>query len=233
MTTVTTERPEGLPLVELDKEDALMAALTNLAYSSKEDLAKKVKPPKIKKPKGSRSSKFWFTMSTVEIEVEEQKQKMLPQALEHIDANVAARLKKYKTELSPELKSNIETVREFFLTELAPLTIATNGGVTQAKEVVQRLLDTEVDPSLLDKFNNMANRAAVMRLALFVVEYFKLPKEHLSYMFPTPTGQDPDLKQILALLKNLPKESNKDSLKNSSRLIEKTVENVIEKFGAR
>jgi hypothetical protein len=225
------ELPQGTPLEELEKADALMAALTNLAYSSED---KKKKPKPNPRPKGSRTSRFWFTLTSVEVDVEEQKLKMAPKALEHIDEEVSVRLKKYKKELSPDLRKNIEVVREFFLKELAPLTIATDGGVTQAKEVVQRLLDTEVDSALVDKFNNMANRAAVMRLALFVLDYFNLPREHLSALFPNGSGQDSELKQILNMLKSLPSKSDIERTnKTSAAMLEKTVEKVIDKLGNR
>lgn len=221
MATVSDNTPVGRPLKDLVNADAGLEALTNLAYSVKRE--EKPKPiPRI----GTRTSKFWFTLESTEDYVAKSKAKLAPKAIEHIDAAVEARLKLYKNEVRPALKENIEFVREFFLTELAPLTIASEGGIVQAKDVVQRLLDTEVDAALIDKFRNMTNRAAVMRLALFVLDYFKLPKEYLSSMFAQP-NQSSEFDKLLKIMEAMP---SREDMEKTSRLANKQMATTVEKL---
>lgn len=209
---------------DLAGADATLDALTNLAYSVK---------PETPEPKkaGNRTSQFWFKVESIEEVVAKAKVDMAPKQVEHVDAAVTKRMASYKTQLSPMLKNNIEVVREFFLNELTPLTVASEGGITQAKEVVQRLLDTQVDSALIDRFRGMASRAAVLRLAIFMVEYFKLPKEYIHNLFSQPiTSQDSELKQVMEALNAMAKQQGAEAPRD--RRMERAVtklENLVDK----
>jgi hypothetical protein len=132
---------------------------------------------------------------------------MQPKAVEHIDAEVESRLLTYRKEMPDILRNKVEKVREFFLTEIAPLTLASGGGNSQSREVVQRLLDTDVDTAMFARFENMVNRAATIKMAEFTLEYFQLPKEYLQSILG-PTGNapptDPILKELLTTLRDMP-----------------------------
>ena len=162
--TLLTGKSQGA----LDQEDQLLTALTTLAYADK--------PVNNK----ARTSRFWFQVETTSQMVEKKKKSLSRKPIEHIDAEVEARLLTYETELSPVLKDKITKVREFFLTEIAPLTFATAGGSLQSKAVAERMLETEVDPAIFNRFENMVNRAATIKLALFVLDYFGLPQSHFN-----------------------------------------------------
>jgi hypothetical protein len=212
----------GRSAKDLAKVDTTLSALSNLAYPVKQK-------PVARKP-ANRTSRFWFKVESVEEVVAQAKVDMAPREVEHVDAEVTKRLVSYKGELTPALKTNIEAVREFFLRELTPLTVATEGGILQAKDVVQRMLDTEVDSALIDRFRGMASRAAVLRLAIFITDYFKLPKEYINNLFSQPiTQQDSELKQVLEALAEINKKQEDGSVSRSR--MEKAVsklENIVD-----
>ena len=208
---------------DLAKSDMTLDALSNLAYSTA--------PAKVTKKQPNRTSSFWFRVESVADVVAKAKVDLAPKQVEHVDLEITKRVASYKAQLSPALKTNIEVVREFFLRELTPLTVASEGGITQAKEVVQRLLNTEVDSALIDRFRGMASRAAVLRLAIFMVEYFELPKEYIHNLFSQPiTSQDSEMKQVMELLATMQKSQEEGSV--SRRRMEKAVsklESAVEK----
>lgn len=187
---VTTETPTGKPQNEMDQEDAVTSALSNLAYST----------AKV----GKKRSRFFFTIETNAEVIADIKQSMTKKKVEPIDAEVQTRLKQYRKDAPDQLKGRIAEVREFFLTEIAPRTLASSGGTIQATEVVQQLLETEVDQNIMSRFDNMVNRAATLKLADFVLRYFDLPQHHLEAIMGTGSQIDPVMKAVLEQLKNMP-----------------------------
>ena len=202
-----TNSPVGKPQEALDNEDSILKSLSNLAYSS-------VAPESKKKVDVSnmRTSRFWFTLETPQEAVNKVKESMIPKPVEHIDVEVQKRLARYKTEAPVQLHEKIKEVREFFLTQIAPRTLAASGGTIQATEVVQRLLDTDVDPAIMNRFENMINRAATLKLAEFALHYFDLGPEHLESLLGNQHQGDPDMKALLRQLKELPQMSDMKSL---------------------
>ena len=170
----------GLSKEALAAEDTLAVRLSQLAYAD----------PKLSaKPQPGRKSKFWFQVEDNTLTV--TKEAMRPRKLDHIDSQVDKRLKSYKKSSPKEFQNCIVAVREFFLNEIAPKTIAATGGTTQATEVIRRLLDTDVDPSTVDRFYTMLNRATTLKLAEFVVSYFGLPKEYMASIIGGKAQEQP------------------------------------------
>jgi hypothetical protein len=190
----------GKPQAVLDQEDAMLASLTNIAYSQKSVPANKLN--------ATRNSKFWFKLETTNSIVEDRKYRLAPKEVEYIDAEVEGRLKSYRPQIGPMLQGNISVVREFFLTEIAPLTMASEGGTLQSKEVVQRLLDTEVDATLFSKFHTMVNKAANLKMAIFVASYFGLPESSISSLIGVEESEN---RKLANSLSSLP---SKNDLKN-------------------
>lgn len=203
----------GKDQASLDKEDAFLARLSNIAYV--EETSSKY---------GSRKSRFWFRVESTEQFVKEKKKKLEKPTLEHIDEQVEKRTKTYEVELTPALKTKIELIREFFLTEIAPLTFASSAGGLQAKAVAERLLDTEIDASMFSRFDNMVNRAATIKMASFVLSYFNLPESHFNSLIgPRPSAQDPvsdSIKELMDMMSHMP---NKKTLKQE-------IDSSLEKF---
>lgn len=190
------------PLVPMTKQDEdvhdeVLASLSQLAYSSA------TIKPKVRK---KRHSRFFFRINpSFAQEVKAKKQSVLPKKLQPIDSEVDNRVATYKKELPAELSGNIDAVREFFLRDIGPLSLATSAGATQAMEVVKRLLNTDVDSTQFEKFERMSHAAVNLKMARFIARYYKLPKREAQRIIdaiapkqptfipiPTPSSPQPD-----------------------------------------
>ena len=96
--------------------------------------------------------------------------------LDFINQEVEDRTEAYRDQLPPSLSKNISTVREFFLNEVDPLVLGVQGGLAQALDVVQKTLDSAVDPLPFAQFERMVAHARLYKMASFIVKYMKLPK---------------------------------------------------------
>lgn len=174
--------------------DELLAALSDLAYAT----------PVTQAPARKKyQSRFFFKLSrAIAVDVEEHKKKLIPKVMEHVDAEVEKRLKTYKKEVPPTIASNIEAVREFFLNVIGPRSMASSAGSSQAREIVQRLLNTEVDSTQFDKFERMSHEAVNIIMAKFVAQYYGLPvkaaRAILASIQPRPPMSMPVPMQALA-----------------------------------
>ena len=152
-------------------DDALAKTLGRIAYSV----------PK----RQNRTSRFWFKMDLPSTKAQ-RKKASAPKKLDHIDSQIETRLDRYK-QMSPRMfQGNIQEIREFFLTEIAPKTLSVSGGTTQAAEVLRRMLDTDIDASTAQRFTNMVNRASTLKMAQFVAKYFNLDPTFVDAIIGTP-----------------------------------------------
>jgi BMFP domain-containing protein YqiC len=135
-------------------------------------------------------SRFFFQIDTT---IEERKEQFKPKKLEHVDADIIERADRYKKEVSATLQSKIDQISDFFLSEIAPLSIASSGGSRKAYKVVERYLDDKVDTTLQSTFDTMIVRAARLKMAMFVAELFKLPKDQVDELMPK-VAVDPEKK---------------------------------------
>lgn len=166
---------------EEDQADDLLASISRIAIADTPpdedehvEAAAANTEPKIKKKK--RKSRFFFTPSKSFIdEVEERKDLSKPTVLSMVDQEVEARRKTYRNELPDALQERIEEVREFFLTEVGPVTLGGQAGALQAMEVVQRVLGTEIDNKPFAQFERMLQDAVTIKMARFIAGYFDLP----------------------------------------------------------
>lgn len=168
---------------ELANEDAMLASLTDIAYSTV--------TPEPAKPSKVRKSRFFFRLSkSFADEVADKQKAFVPKQMVHIDAEVEKRLKSYKEQVPAELANNIDHVREFFLQEIAPITMAAGAGASQALEVVRRLVKSDVDGTQFEKFERMMALAVDIKMARFVARALGLTKveaaEILQAMKPRP-----------------------------------------------
>jgi len=202
MTKATTdmETPTGAPQAQLDQEDALTKGLLNVAYSVVPDEPVKKKVSRF----GRRESRFWFQLESEKDKIARRRQEFKPPTLEHIDDAVTTRLKTFQKEVPDLLRSGIQEVREFFLKELAPLTLAAPGGVIQARDVAERMFNTTIDTGIFSRFDNMVNCATTIKVALFVLDYFDLPEDFLPMLLgPRMQQPDSDTQKLLQLMKTM------------------------------
>lgn len=162
---------------EEDSKDDLLSALSNIAYAIPTEAKSKSLP--VPEPVKKKRNRFFYkpTRSFFE-DVQDHKtiSKSVVSTLEHINNESEERADKYRTELPPVLSKNIESVREFFLHQIDPLILGVQGGTSQALDVVQKTLESAVDPTPFAQFERMVAHARLYKMAEFIVKYMKLPK---------------------------------------------------------
>jgi hypothetical protein len=209
-----TNNPVGAPDKALAAHDAFAASLARVAYSPARQLPETSRA-------GKRKSRFFFTLEEdVKVVDAVRKKQMAAKQLDHIDEAVESRLASYKGQAAPALKTNLEAVREFFLNEVAPRTLSASGGVIQATDIIQRMIDSEVDPGMRSRFDQMVNRAAVYKMGIFVTEYFGLPHDYLQGVMGihSQSPQDNEFKALKSLMEKLiEKQSNLETTVRRSR----------------
>jgi hypothetical protein len=170
-----------LLLTDVKKEEAaddLLASLTSIAYKTPAPEVEEV-PKEPKKKKVKKVNRFFYS-PTVSFDAEvTQRKKRKGNRHESIvtvlDREVEDRRSSYAKELPKTIKSNIENVREFFLQEIGPLALAAQAGATQATQVMQRTLNTEISNVPFAQFENMISQASSIKMARFVAKYLDLP----------------------------------------------------------
>jgi hypothetical protein len=173
---------------EEEAADDLLSALTTLAYATPQVQStdpEQQQPKKLIKKKKkrveprteSRHRSQFFYMPTVSIadEVEAAKPISEPKVLEAVNAEVDSRVSLYSKELPTALQPNIEAVREYFVSHVAPKTLAVQAGTAQALDVIQRTLNTAIDPAPFAQFERMVAQARLIKMAGFVADYMQLP----------------------------------------------------------
>lgn len=159
---------------EQDEHDDLLASIGELAHAAQAPVAKPT--PRSLLERSKYRSRFFFELSGSFVEeVKRRKKAVVKSGQDHVDAEITKRLALYKKTMPIHMAANIEAVREFFLTEIAPITIAIGAGSDQARDVVQRLLGSQVDGTQFAKFERMNAEAVNIRMAKFVAKQFKLP----------------------------------------------------------
>lgn len=160
------------PIVSPDDndEDGLLFTLSNPAFANK-------KPEPL--PNSSRrKSRFFFNIQpTLANEAKARAKALAPKTLEHVDDNILKRLREYRKELPPELAANIDKIREFFLMEISPLTLAVTPGADQATDVIQKLLGSNLDGAVMLQFERMLRKGVDIKISKYVTKYLGLPEE--------------------------------------------------------
>ncbi len=170
-----------------EEHDALLASIGELARPS----SRKAEPaPKV--IKNRYRSRFFFHVSESFVEaVEKRKKTMAKTGMEHVDDEITKRLAAYKVTMPKVMSVNIEKVREFFLTEIAPRTVSIGAGADQARDVVQRLLGSAIDGTQFSKFERMNAAAVDILMAKFIAKQFKLPAADAQRLLAIITPQVP------------------------------------------
>lgn len=106
-----------------------------------------------------------------------QEQLSKPSPSEPLNEHIEKRSKEFKQGIAPSLAKRIDKVREYFLEELSPLTMAAQAGSDQAKEVLQVALDSEVEPAVLQHFETMMRYGVQIKMARFIAKYLNLKED--------------------------------------------------------
>jgi hypothetical protein len=161
------------------QQDDMFARLSQIARPMDAPAKKKkriVSKARLLKKNPDRKSSFFFKPSaSFDAEIRQHQEAVKPKKLKHADREITARARKLRNELPPVLAQNIDEVRELFLTEIAPRTLAAQTGTMQARTVAQRLLKGEVGAQPFVQFERMVEVGAQIQMAKFVTRYMGLP----------------------------------------------------------
>lgn len=169
-----------------EQHDAVLSALSTLAYEEKPKKRKKsmkmssdlieLGEPVYSKETRKFHFKSRFFMRPVSDEVAERKEKFKKKELSHIDHAVKDRVKTYRVELSSTLQTSISEVRDFFLTTIGQKTYAAEAGSIQAQQVVQELIGSQADPRIFSNHERMLEIGVNLLMAQKVAKFLGLPK---------------------------------------------------------
>ena len=175
------------PSLETSIEDSLDFMLTRVATP--------VAKPEVER--SGRKSRFFFRR--VEDEVASLKQATKPKEVELDNAESIAYALGLKKLLLPVVKTNIETVRDFFINEIAPLSLALGAGALQASEAIKEVTGSGVEPSTFDKFDRMCHQAVILRMASFLEGYLGLKPGEGKELLPVAlrVKQDAPVEQVV------------------------------------
>lgn len=179
------------------------------------------KPPKT--PTRSRfRSRFFFRLDS-EI-VDQQKAAVAPPKIDYADAAVTNHAKRWRKILPRELSTNIDLVREFFVNELSPLTLAISTGSDQAREVLKVLTGSEVDPEAFYRFEQMAHQAVLIRLSIFLEQYLGLPKGTSAELLPGRPNRQPSATPAVPLPSDDSGSSSRKDLRSLNRKLQRLLD---------
>lgn len=149
-------------------EDMILTALSSIAKSDNKKIEKKYK------------SRFIYTPSASFLEdMEKIKEVIKPAVLPIVDQEIQTRSKRYKKECPNDLAKYIVQVREFFLKELSPKTLAGISGIEQAKKVLEQLLDSPIEDQPIKEFRLMLTEATRIKMAKYIGKYMKLSSSEI------------------------------------------------------
>lgn len=142
----------------------------------------------VEKPTSRFKSRFFFRIGD-DPELEFRK---VPPKVEPVNAELVARTDALKKSFPRELSKHIDVVREFFLREIAPLTVSGIAGADQAHSILEGATGSDVDRSLQSTFQTMLTKAAHLRLAQFVGQYMSLDDRQMQQLLQVLQPKRPD-----------------------------------------
>ena len=168
---------EGMTLEEAKRQDKFLSQISRIAYvPNKKSVASPVKSD------SKYKSRFFFHVDDKdELSVIEDSVHAKPKE-EPINIEILKRSDAYSKELPASLKSAITQIREFFLKEIAPKSIALQGGLAQAKAVIEQQVG-EVDASEMAWAEKFAVHSAKLRVLRFIKELFELTNEEAEKLY--------------------------------------------------
>lgn len=158
-----------------EQQDKFLSRLSTIAYAKDSVVSKSNKASKYK-------SEFFFHVDE-EDEIQIIKDKVYAkEAEEPVNTELILRSEKYADELPAELKDKIERVREFFLCEIAPISIALQGGLSQAKTIIEQQVG-EIDASEMMLAERFAAQSSKIRVMRFISDMFGLTQEESEKLY--------------------------------------------------
>lgn len=119
------------------------------------------------------SSPFFFVLPDDYAEANKNSTGIESLPEEPFNVEILAKTEVYKNEVGEPVKSNIELVSDFILNEITPLLLGLDGGVTQARSVIQNTI-SDVDQYPFTALELLTREAVKLKLGAFIKTYFDL-----------------------------------------------------------
>lgn len=165
----------GASSTEQDNRNAILNRIGQLAFaipSPKNDNEKETEESLF-------SSPFFFVLPEDYAEVNKNNTGVESLPEEPFNVEILAKTEIYRDDIGHPVKVNIDLVSDFILNEITPLLIGLDGGVTQARSVIQQTI-SEVDQYPFTILELLTREAVKIKLGNFVKEYFDLSDTEVS-----------------------------------------------------
>lgn len=174
-TLARNNTPAGDSDEAAEQQDKFLSRLSTIAYAKDNSVNKSSRASKYK-------SEFFFHVDE-EDEIQIIKDNVYAKEAEDpVNTELILRSEKYATELPAELKDKIERVREFFLLEIAPTAIALQGGLSQAKSIIEQQVG-EIDASEMMLAERFAAQSSKIRVMRFIADMFDLTQDEAEKLY--------------------------------------------------
>lgn len=193
------------------------ATLTSIAHSAG--------TPAIQPAIAQRRSRFFFILT--EDDLAERKKAVAKKEVALVDEDLNRMELKVRTELPLELEKNANKIRDFFLRELSPRTLAIETGLNQAITILKRN-GVDVDQSVPLMFLRMAQEGSAIRLSRFLETYLELPEGSARKLIAKPKEAKPKEHPVQPQNPNL----ISDQFDGLKRSLDKMVKTYDKKFSA-
>ena len=161
-----TNTPIGANDSDLDDKNNFLNRLGHLAYAKKTSESNKVKE--------KYKSRFFFTLPSDFAESNKLKLGVENLPNEPFNLEVATRTSQYKERVADPVKSNMDSVSHFILSEITPLLLGLDGGTNQALDIMHQVVG-DCDPYPFTLIELLTREAVKLKLAKFITDYFDLP----------------------------------------------------------
>ena len=160
----------GATSQQQDARNAILNRIGQLAYAVPTTHEKK---PEVESEDDLFSAPPFFVLPNDFAEANKNNTGIQSLPEEPFNAEIVTKTETYKDQVGDPVKVNIELVSDFILNEITPLLLGLDGGVTQARSVIQNTI-SDVDQYPFTALELLTREAVKIKLGAFIKGYFDL-----------------------------------------------------------
>lgn len=134
---------------------------------------------------GSRKSRFFFKLGVLQVDT--YRDAVTMPRTDEPDIGV----EEIQASLPKSVSTEAESVREFFVRELAPKILAASAGSMEAHTALAKALGADVDLTLDSKFQRLIRQAAEIQMMRFIQKYMHMSDEDAQQLLPALAPPSP------------------------------------------
>lgn len=177
--------PIGSPIPPKEEKENLLIGVTTEQQEARNAVLNRIgqlafavpapeKEPEVKEKEDLFSTPPFFVLPDDFAEAHKNKTGVESLPEEPFNVEIVAKTEVYKNQVGDPVKDNIEIVSDFILNEITPLLLGLDGGVTQARSVIQSTI-SDVDQYPFTALELLTREAVKIKLGNFIKGYFDLP----------------------------------------------------------